>query len=61
MHGGTFKLTAEPLDEMPRRLAAEWKKRGLAEAARRVLAVGEAAEVRRRSEEAGETGERADG
>jgi hypothetical protein len=41
-------------DEPPLRLAAEWKKRGLPEAARRVLAVGETAEVRRRSEEAGE-------
>jgi L-ascorbate metabolism protein UlaG (beta-lactamase superfamily) len=53
MHWGTFKLTYEPLDEPPRRLAAEWKKRGLPEAAMHVLAVGETAEVRRRSEEPG--------
>jgi L-ascorbate metabolism protein UlaG (beta-lactamase superfamily) len=30
MHWGTFKLTDEPLDEPPARLAAEWQRRGLA-------------------------------
>jgi len=46
MHWGTFKLTDEPLDEPPRRLETEWKKRGLPEAERRVLAIGESARVR---------------
>ena len=32
MHWGTFKLTDEPLDEPPRRLRAEWARRGLSEA-----------------------------
>lgn len=43
MHWGTFKLTQEPLDEPPIRLAAEWRARGLPGAAMRVLAVGESA------------------
>lgn len=47
MHWGTFKVSDEPLDEPPLRLAAEWKRRGLPDAARRVLAVGESAELRR--------------
>jgi L-ascorbate metabolism protein UlaG (beta-lactamase superfamily) len=46
MHWGTFKLADEPLDEPPRRLAAEWKRRGLPEAARHVLAVGATLTVR---------------
>ncbi|WP_437815677.1 SDR family NAD(P)-dependent oxidoreductase [Sorangium sp. So ce1078] len=50
MHWGTFKLTQKPLDELPVHLASEWSKRGLHEARRRVLAVGETAQVRRRSE-----------
>jgi len=41
MHWGTFKLTDEPLDEPPRRLAAERARLGLPSAAVRVLAVGE--------------------
>jgi len=41
MHWGTFKLTDEPLDEPPRRLRAEWRRRNLPEQALRVLAVGE--------------------
>lgn len=45
MHWGTFKLTYEPLDEPPQRLAADWKKRGLAEGQMRILAVGETADV----------------
>ena len=44
---GTFVLSDEPLDEPPVRLAAEWKKRRLPEAARHVLAVGETMEVQR--------------
>ena len=41
MHWGTFKLTDEPLDEPPRRLRAEWRRRGLPEQALRVPAIGE--------------------
>ena len=41
MHWGTFKLTDEPLDEPPRRLLAEWERRGLPAQALRVPAVGE--------------------
>ncbi len=41
MHWGTFKLTDEPLDEPPRRLRAEWQRRGLREQALRVPAIGE--------------------
>jgi len=41
MHWGTFKLTDEPLDEPPRRLAEEWRRRALDPARCRVLAVGE--------------------
>jgi L-ascorbate metabolism protein UlaG (beta-lactamase superfamily) len=46
MHWGTFKLADEPLDEPPLRLAAEWKRRSLPDAARHVLAVGETIAVR---------------
>ena len=46
MHWGTFKLADEPLDEPPRRLAAEWKRLALPEAAHHVLAVGETMTVR---------------
>jgi L-ascorbate metabolism protein UlaG (beta-lactamase superfamily) len=45
MHWGTFKLTDEPLDEPPRRLRAEWERRGLAAEALRILAVGETIDV----------------
>lgn len=41
MHWGTFKLTDEPLDEPPRRLRAEWQRRGLADDALRIPAIGE--------------------
>lgn len=41
MHWGTFKLTDEPLLEPPERLAAEWKRLGLPEHQKHVLAVGE--------------------
>ncbi len=41
MHWGTFKLTDEPLDEPPRRLRAEWERRGLPREALRVPAIGE--------------------
>ena len=47
MHWGTFKQTDEPLDEPPRRLAAERERRGIAPERVRVLAVGETMEVRR--------------
>jgi hypothetical protein len=47
-------MTNEPLAEPPLRLAAEWEKRGLPEAAKRVLAVGETVVVRLPSEDAGE-------
>jgi L-ascorbate metabolism protein UlaG (beta-lactamase superfamily) len=40
MHWGTFKLTDEPLDEPPRRLRAEWERRGLDASTEHVLAVG---------------------
>jgi L-ascorbate metabolism protein UlaG (beta-lactamase superfamily) len=46
MHWGTFKLADEPLDEPPRRLAAEWRRLGLPAAARHVPAVGETLAVR---------------
>jgi L-ascorbate metabolism protein UlaG (beta-lactamase superfamily) len=53
MHWGTFKLTDEPLDEPPRRLAAERARLGLPAAAVRVLAVGETIEVARPAAAAG--------
>jgi L-ascorbate metabolism protein UlaG (beta-lactamase superfamily) len=40
MHWGTFQLTDEPMDEPPRRLAAEWQRRGLDRAHCHVLPVG---------------------
>ncbi|XXF79063.1 MBL fold metallo-hydrolase [Myxococcaceae bacterium GXIMD 01537] len=46
MHWGTFKLTDEPLDEPPRRLDAEWSRRGLPREHLHVLAVGESLTVR---------------
>lgn len=46
MHWGTFKLTDEPLDEPPRRLDAEWTRRGLARARVEVLPVGGTLTVR---------------
>jgi len=46
MHWGTFKLTDEPLDEPPRRLDAEWSRRGLPREPLHVLAVGESFTVR---------------
>jgi L-ascorbate metabolism protein UlaG (beta-lactamase superfamily) len=48
MHWGTFKLTDEPLDEPPLRLSAEWERRGLTAEQKRVLAVGEIAQISRR-------------
>jgi L-ascorbate metabolism protein UlaG (beta-lactamase superfamily) len=41
MHWGTFKLTDEPLDEPPARLAAEWQRRSLDPNACHVPAIGE--------------------
>ncbi|NVJ08356.1 MBL fold metallo-hydrolase [Myxococcus sp. AM001] len=46
MHWGTFKLTDEPLDEPPRRLDAEWTRRGLARERVEVLPVGGTLTVR---------------
>jgi L-ascorbate metabolism protein UlaG (beta-lactamase superfamily) len=40
MHWGTFKLTDEPLDEPPQRLAAEWARRGLPRERLHVPAIG---------------------
>jgi L-ascorbate metabolism protein UlaG (beta-lactamase superfamily) len=40
MHWGTFKLTDEPLDEPPRRLRAEWQRRGLPAGRLHIPAVG---------------------
>jgi L-ascorbate metabolism protein UlaG (beta-lactamase superfamily) len=47
MHWGTFKLTDEPLDEPPRRLRAEWSRRGLDEKALFIPAVGETIDLGR--------------
>jgi L-ascorbate metabolism protein UlaG (beta-lactamase superfamily) len=41
MHWGTFKLTDEPLNEPPERLARVWRREELPEETRHVLAVGE--------------------
>jgi len=46
MHWGTFKLTDEPLDEPPRRLRAEWERRGLPLGALSIPAIGESLELR---------------
>jgi len=40
MHWGTFKLTDEPLDEPPVRLAAEWERRGLDPGTCHILPIG---------------------
>jgi L-ascorbate metabolism protein UlaG (beta-lactamase superfamily) len=40
MHFGTFKLTDEPLDEPPVRLASEWQRRAFDPAACHVLPIG---------------------
>jgi len=47
MHFGTFKLTDEPLDEPPLRLASEWQRRGLDPAACHVLPIGGSLDVSR--------------
>ena len=41
MHWGTFKLTDEPLDEPPRRVRADWERRGLPAERLRIPAIGE--------------------
>jgi L-ascorbate metabolism protein UlaG (beta-lactamase superfamily) len=45
MHWGTFKLTDEPLDEPPARLAGEWQSRALEPARCHVLPVGGTLEI----------------
>jgi L-ascorbate metabolism protein UlaG (beta-lactamase superfamily) len=47
MHWGTFKLTDEPLDEPPARLAAEWQRRGLEPATCHVPPIGGTLQVAR--------------
>jgi L-ascorbate metabolism protein UlaG (beta-lactamase superfamily) len=47
MHFGTFKLTDEPLDEPPLRLAAEWQRRALAPEACHVLPIGGSLQIAR--------------
>ena len=47
MHFGTFKLTDEPLDEPPARLATEWQRRGLDPASCVVLPIGGMLDVQR--------------
>ena len=47
MHWGTFKLTDEPLDEPPRRLREEWRRRGLPGAALHIPAIGETMDLSR--------------
>lgn len=41
MHWGTFKLTDEPLDEPPRRLLEEWRRRSLPRDRLHIPAIGE--------------------
>lgn len=49
MHWGTFdRLTDEPMDEPPKRLAAELRRRGLPADAFRVMAIGETLALPRR-------------
>jgi len=48
MHFGTFKLTDEPLDEPPARLAAEWQRRALDPTKCHVLPIGGSLNVDRR-------------
>jgi L-ascorbate metabolism protein UlaG (beta-lactamase superfamily) len=48
MHWGTFKLTDEPLDEPPTRLASEWQRRALEPARCHVLPIGGVLEISRR-------------
>lgn len=47
MHWGTFRLTDEPMDEPPTRLAAEWQHRGFDPAHCHVLPIGGSLNVRR--------------
>ena len=47
MHFGTFKLTDEPLDEPPARLASEWQRRALEPSACHVLPIGGSLNVER--------------
>jgi len=48
MHWGTFKLTDEPLDEPPRRLVAEWRRRELEDGRLEVPPIGGSLRVGRR-------------
>ena len=47
MHWGTFKLTDEPLDEPPARLAAEWQRLALDPATCHVPPIGGSLHVER--------------
>jgi L-ascorbate metabolism protein UlaG (beta-lactamase superfamily) len=47
MHWGTFRLTDEPMDEPPVRLAAEWQRQALDPGRRHVLPVGGSLEIQR--------------
>jgi len=49
MHFGTFKLTDEPLDEPPARLASEWQRRALEPKVCHVLPIGGSLDVDRTS------------
>jgi L-ascorbate metabolism protein UlaG (beta-lactamase superfamily) len=47
MHWGTFRLTDEPMDEPPRRLAAEWGRQALDPKRCHVLPIGGSLDVQR--------------
>lgn len=49
MHFGTFRLTDEPLDEPPLRLAAEWQRRELSPSRCHVLPIGGGLQIARAS------------
>lgn len=47
IHWGTFRLTDEPMDEPPKRAAAEWRRRGLDPARLWIAAFGETRDWKR--------------